>query len=154
MSTTWTEQDEATLRELTERKMRFTDEAKEPLREVILKTTLSVNTHVGPQTQRVLDELVKHAAELRDALAPFDLRDALAPFDLRKPAPDPVEAAIQSGSFRFFDSRHVAMGECSTNRVAPNQWQRFRSDGTKIKGFLTEQYVRELLRESMWRLAE
>ena len=145
MSTTWTEQDEATLRELTERKMRFTDEAKEPLREVILKTTLSVNTHVGPQTQRVLDELVKHAAELRDALAPFDLR---------KPAPDPVEAAIQSGSFRFFDSRHVAMGECSTNRVAPNQWQRFRSDGTKIKGFLTEQYVRELLRESMWRLAE
>lgn len=138
MSTHWTEQDEATLRELTERKMRFTDEAKEPLQKIVSDLWLG-STH---STGVTVNRLIEHAAELRDALAPFDLR---------KPAADPIEAAIRRGTFRIkpktgvreYDVRKVERYWLTDDETEAREGS-YRTDGT----------VRSWMREGTWRLVE
>lgn len=65
----WTLEDEATLRELSKRKQKFTDE-----RELDVLTLVDSFHFYSMSAYDLKDALIEHARELRRVLEPYDLR--------------------------------------------------------------------------------
>lgn len=70
--TTWTKQDEIRYKELAERRARWEEESRAPI--WALAVQLNKALEPGYDTGGLCDWLMGNAAELRDALLPYDDR--------------------------------------------------------------------------------